>query len=142
MIKKTINYTDYEGNPQSEVCYFNLTKAEVIEMELDPNGSLENLVNEIMENKEPRRIAELIKKFILRSYCEKTSDGKRIIKTPEITAAFAASEAYSELFMSLTNDADELANFFNGVLPFVPEDAKKEAEQKILEGTVTALPKV
>lgn len=123
MVKEVVTYKDFEGNERTDVLYFNLTKAECMEMELAPEGGVEQMARDITETKDPMQIIRIIKRFLLAAYCERTSDGRGIIKTPDRTAAFAASEAYSELFVSLAQDADRLARFFNGVLPFVPEVA-------------------
>ena len=133
MVREVVKYKDFDGNDKTDVLYFNLTKAECMEMELSPDGGIEQMARDIAETQDHKQVIRIIKRFLLAAYCERTDDGKGIIKTPDRTAAFAASEAYSELFMSLANDGDRLAKFFNGVLPFVPEENKPE----VLEGTVS-----
>jgi hypothetical protein len=130
MIKKTIKYTDFDGNEREETFYFNLTKAECMEMELSTNGGLENVVRSIIEAKDSKMIVEIFKDLILKAYGEKSPDGKHFYKSPEISAKFASTEAYSELFMELSSDADAASKFFNGIVPQVPEDVKRAAEMK------------
>lgn len=132
MVREVVTYKDFEGNDRTDVLYFNLTKAECMEMELAPEGGVDQMARDITETKDPMQIIRIVKRFLLASYCERTPDGRGIIKTPDRTAVFAASEAYSELFVSLAQDADRLARFFNGVLPFVAEGDKT--------ASVTALP--
>ena len=117
MIKKTIKYVDYNGNERTEDFYFNLTKAELTEMELSIEGGLTATIEKIVESKDNKQIVELFKEIILKSYGEKSSDGKRFIKSKELTEAFTQTEAYSELFMELALKEDAAAEFVNGIMP-------------------------
>ena len=119
MLKKTITYTDYDGNERTEDFYFNLTKAEVAEMEMSYTGGMEKMLRKIVAEKDSKRIVEVFKDLILRSYGEKSADGKRFIKNQELRDAFAQTEAYSELFMELASDAEAAAAFVNGILPTI-----------------------
>lgn len=119
MLKKTITYTDYDGNERTEDFYFNLTKAEVAEMEMSHTGGMEKMLRKIVAEKDSKRIVEVFKDLILRSYGEKSADGKRFIKNQELRDAFAQTEAYSVLFMELATDAEAAAAFVNGILPTI-----------------------
>lgn len=130
MIKKVIKYFDFDGNERNETFYFNLTKAECMEMELSTSGGLENTIARIIEAKDTQLIVSTFKDLILKAYGEKSPDGKHFYKSPEISAKFASTEAYSELFMQLASDAEEATRFFNGIIPQIPEDVKKAAEMK------------
>lgn len=130
MLKKTIKYTDFDGNEREETFYFNMTKAECMEMELSTNGGLEKMIRSVIESRDSKTIVEIFKDLILKAYGEKSPDGKHFYKSPEISAKFASTEAYSELFMELSSDADAASKFFNGIIPQVPEDAKRAAEMK------------
>lgn len=130
MIKETIKYFDFDGNERTENFYFNLTKAECMEMELSTSGGLEKTIARIIEAKDNKMIVETFKDLILKAYGEKSPDGKHFFKSPEISARFAATEAYSELFMKLASNAEEATRFFNGIIPQVPEDIRKAAEMK------------
>lgn len=136
MLKKTISYTDYNGNERTEDFYFNLTKAEISEMELSVNGGLTEWIHQIINTKDNAEIVKIFKKIILSAYGEKSIDGKRFIKSDELSSAFAQTEAYSELFMELLSDENKAAAFINGIIPKLPEDHKKpEAELKAIPGT-------
>lgn len=117
MIKKTISYTDYDGNERTEDFYFNLNKAELVEMNLSTEGGLENMIKKIVAERNFPRIVELFKKIILKAYGEKSPDGKRFVKSEELSSAFSQTEAYATLFMELASDADAAAKFINGVVP-------------------------
>lgn len=117
MLVKNIKYVDFDGNERSEDFYFNLTKAEVAEMEMSTEGGLAKMLEKIVAEQDSKRIIEIFKDLILRSYGEKSPDGKRFTKNKEIRDSFSNTEAYSELFMSLATDAEKASAFVNGILP-------------------------
>jgi len=117
MLKKSISYTDFNGVQRTEDFYFNLSEAEVTEMELSTEGGVTGYIEKIVAADNRPELIALFKKFILKSYGEKSADGKRFIKTHEVTEGFSFSNAYSVLFMELSGDAEAAAEFFNGVLP-------------------------
>lgn len=117
MLKKTVSYEDYNGVQRTEDFYFNLTKAEVAEMELSVEGGFSKMIEEIVNSKDNVRIVALFKDMVLKSYGEKSPDGRRFIKSKEISEAFAQTEAYSEIFMELAMDSNAAAAFVNGIMP-------------------------
>lgn len=134
MLKKVISYTDYDGNERKETFYFNLSKAEIAEMELSTSGGLAQMIQKIIDEKDSPRIVQIFKDLILRSYGEKSPDGKRFVKSKELSDGFAQTEAYSELFMELASNADAASAFINGIVPAdVAEAAKKENIPKLVE---------
>lgn len=129
MIKKTITYTDYNGVERTEDFYFNLTKAEIMEMELSTTGGLADMITRIVKAQDAPAIIKIFKELILKAYGEKSQDGKRFKKSEEISNAFSQTEAYSILFMELAINADAASAFVNGI---VPTDMAKEAAQQSL----------
>ena len=117
MLKKTIKYTDYDGNEREEDFYFNLSKAEVTEMELSKEGGMSEYIKKISAAQNAPELIKLFKEIITKSYGEKSLDGKRFIKNKELTEAFIQTEAYSELFVELASNADEAVKFINGIMP-------------------------
>ncbi|NLD46404.1 MAG: hypothetical protein GX660_04295 [Clostridiaceae bacterium] len=117
MVKKTITYIDYDGNERTEDFYFNLTKAEVAEMEYSEAGGLSKVIEKISATKDSKKIIEIFKELILKAYGEKSLDGRRFIKTQELRDAFSQTEAYSDLFVELSKSADAAAEFINGIIP-------------------------
>jgi hypothetical protein len=117
MLKKTITYTGFDGEEITETLHFHYTKAELAEMELSTDGGLKERMENIVRSGIPREIIDSFRKFIVGGYGERSADGKRFIKTPEMQAAFGSSEAYSSIFMSIITDADEAANFIKAMLP-------------------------
>lgn len=124
MLKKTITYTDYNGTERTEDFYFNLSKAEVMEMEMSTSGGMAETIQRIVAAQDAPAIIKIFKDLVLKAYGEKSPDGKRFIKSDEIAAAFSQTEAYSQLFMELATDADAAAKFVNGI---IPTDAAKPA---------------
>ena len=117
MIKKTINYVDYNGTDRTEDFYFNLSKAEIAEMELSTTGGLSEKIKRIVESKDQAEIVKEFKTIIAKSYGIKSEDGKRFIKSKEMTEEFMQTEAYSELFMELATNVDAASSFIQGIIP-------------------------
>jgi hypothetical protein len=133
MYVKNITYTDFNGVERTEPFYFNLTKAEIAEMQLRHPGGYVEYIERIIAAKEQTELIDSFRTLILNSYGEKSEDGKYFTKSKELSDRFATSEAYSELFMSLMNDVDEASAFVNGIMPKVDmtEDQKKELSAKM-----------
>lgn len=117
MLKKTITYEDYNGNTITEDFYFNLSKAEVIEMEASTTGGYGEMLKKIVEEKNIPLMMTTFKTFILKSVGLKSEDGKHFRKNPEIVADFESSEAYSVLFSELCTSAEAATAFIAGILP-------------------------
>lgn len=130
MLKKTINYTDYNGTERKEDHYFNLTKAEIMEMELSITGGLAEMIQRIVAAQDQPAIMKIFKDLIRKSYGIKSADGKRFIKSEEIWEEFEQTEAYSILFMELATNADAAAKFINGIVP--ADMAKQIAEASVV----------
>jgi hypothetical protein len=120
MIKKTLTYTDYDGNERTEDFYFNLSKAELMEMDFSASGGMEKMIKRIVDAQDTKRIIEVFKDIILKSYGEKSADGRRFIKVSDgrrLAEDFAQTEAYSELYMELATNDKAATEFINGVIP-------------------------
>ena len=128
MIKKTITYIDYNGVERTENFYFNLSKAEVMEMEMSTAGGMAESVQKIVDAKDAPAIIRVFKDLVLKAYGVKSDDGRRFIKSKELSEEFAQTEAYSQIFMELATDADAAAKFVNGIVPV--DLAQKAAEQQ------------
>lgn len=127
MLKKTITYTDYNGITRTEDFYFNLTKAEIMEMQLSTNGGLDVMIKKIIDSQDAPSIIKIFKELILKAYGEKSDDGKRFVKSKEISEGFAQTEAYSQLFMELATDTDAASKFVNGIVPAADNSANHPA---------------
>lgn len=127
MIKENIAYTDYNGVARKEDFYFNLTKAEIMEMEMSTKGGLAEMIQRIIAAQDQPAIIKIFKDLIIKSYGVKSADGKRFIKNDEVVEEFVQTEAFSQLFMKLATDPDAAAKFVNGIVP--ADMAKQMAEQ-------------
>lgn len=117
MFKKVATYTDYNGVERTENFYFNLTQAEILEMELSTTGGLSAMIQGVIDAKDTPQLIKIFKELVLKSYGEKSADGRRFIKTPELTEAFSQTEAYSDIFMELATDEKAAAAFVQGITP-------------------------
>lgn len=131
MLKKTIKYTDYNGVEREEPFYFNLTKAEIMEMEMSTVGGFAEMIEKIVAAQDTPTLIRIFKDLILKAYGEKSPDGRGFIKLDEegrpLSNKFVQTEAYSELFMELATDAEAATAFINGI---VPADVAKEANKQ------------
>lgn len=126
MLKKTIKYNDYNGVERNEDFYFNLSQAELMEMEMSTTGGLTETIEKIIKTQDAPAIIKIFKDLVLKAYGEKSADGKRFIKSEELSTAFSQTEAYSILFMELATDADAAAEFIKGI---VPAEAAKQIDK-------------
>ena len=117
MIKKTIAYKDYDGNDVEKDFYFNLTKAELIELEVGEKDGLAETIRDLVDESDLKQIIDMFKRIILMSVGVKSPDGRRFIKNDEIRADFMDSPAYSELFMELAANPESAGAFVRGLLP-------------------------
>lgn len=117
MIKKTITYTDYNGTERTEDHYFNLTEAELMEMEMSTTGGLAEMIQRIVAAQDTPAIIKIFKELVLKAYGQKSPDGRRFIKNDDLREEFSQTEAYSKLFMELATNADAAAKFVNGIMP-------------------------
>lgn len=117
MIKKTVKYVDFNGNERIEDCYFNLTLAEISLMELSVEGGYVNNLEKIVKSGDPSKIIETFRELLLKSYGIKSEDGRRFIKSDEISKEFEQTEAFSEVFMDLAMNEESAEAFVNGVIP-------------------------
>lgn len=126
MFKDTITYEDFDGQTRTETIYFNLTQAEVVFLE---NSSVQGLLTDHLKNiVESQDNVEIMKNFemmVRKSYGVKSNDGKRFVKSDELTEEFMQTNAYSEFIMKILGDAEYAANFVNGIMPSDPKSRQQ-----------------
>ena len=133
MLKKTITYTDYDGNERVEDFYFNLSKAEMMELELSKLGGWHAYVERIIKKSDNVEMMNIIKALVCMSYGEKDESGRRFMKSEELTRGFLETEAYSVLMSEIMSSTDSMANFFTAIIPPIPEEDMAEFEKAKLE---------
>lgn len=130
MLTKKIKFEDYNGVEREETHFFNLSKAEIMEMELGTAGGFAEMINNIIAAQDTPSLVKIFKDLILKAYGVKSQDGRRFEKSEELSTEFSQTEAYSSLFMELIGDADAAVDFVNGIVP--AELSKKAKEQNLL----------
>lgn len=131
MLKKTITYVDYDGNNRTEDHFFNISKAELTMMEASKTGGMKQYLERIVQTQDNVAIMEMFREIIHKAYGEKSPDGRRFVKSEDLSVAFEQTEAYSELIMELLGDAGKASEFINAILPAdVMEAAAKKPELK------------
>ena len=117
MLKKTIKYIDYDGEEREEDFYFNMRKDEILELNFNANLKLSDQIDSIIKAKDVKEVYALFKKIVLMAYGEKSADGKHFRKSPQISADFESTQAFSELIVELVSDEQKAADFIKMVLP-------------------------
>lgn len=133
MLKRTITYTDYNGVERTEDFLFNLTKAEIMEMEVGTTGGFTDMLKRIVKSKDAPLIMKVFRDIVLKAYGEKSEDGRRLMKSKEISEAFAQTEAYSILIMELYTEPEKAAAFVNGIVPAEVAEKAKDRNNAMLE---------
>ena len=130
MLKKTITYKDYDGTERTEDFFFNMSKAEILEMEMSIDGGMKQMLEKIVQAQDVPKIAHYFKKIVLQAYGEKSPDGKRFIKSKELSEAFSQTEAFSDLYIELATNTKEASDFINVLFPAKAMDEIRENFEK------------
>ncbi len=126
MLKREISYENFDGEQVTETIYFNISKPEIIELEVEYEGGFGKMMERIVEAEDAKQLIHEFKRIVLLSYGKKSEDGKRFIKSDELREEFSQSAAYNELFMELATDDKAAAAFIKGILPKDLADAVEE----------------
>lgn len=116
MIKRVINYTDYNGENQSEEYWFHLNNPEILGLQIVPGYDLENYMKKLIRDQKASEVMAFFEKIILTAYGERSLDGKRFDKSPSETEKFKNSAAYNQLFYDLVTNAEEAGKFMNALV--------------------------
>lgn len=146
MLKQTITYIGFDGKEKTRDFYFNLTKGEITEIHLSLPGGLDGFLNRLNDDPSVEDIVEVFKKIILKAYGKRTASNG-FIKSKEISEEFAATDAYSELFLKFLDNEDDFVNKFlegaivapPGTLQKILADNKEETEATV-EAVADSLP--
>lgn len=137
MLKETRTYVDFNGVERTEDFYFNLSKAELAEMELSNDGGLDKLIQKIVNAKDNKKVVEMFKEIILKAYGVKSDDGRRFIKSKELSKEFSETPVYSDMFIEFATDEEKASKFIDGIMPKDLKDQIEEAEKKRNLNSVT-----
>lgn len=128
MLCKTIKFEDWNGVEREEDFYFNLSESELMELEMSTIGGFTKMMQTIIRKKDVPQIMATFKNLILKSYGEKSEDGRRFVKSPEVSESFMQTSAYDSLFMELCTNAEAASAFVNGIVPKKLSDKANSAE--------------
>lgn len=130
MRKETITYTDYNNVTRTEDFFFNLNEAELTALQYGVDGGLKEMLERIVKSNDNKQIIACFHELIAKSYGEKSPDGRRFIKSEELSEAFMQTEAYNELMLRFMTDANYSAEFINDVLADVTKRTKERNAKK------------
>lgn len=122
MYKKSITYTDYNGNERTEGFYFNMSQSEAVKLNAKYPGGITEAMTEAVQSQDGQKIIDFFEELVAVSYGKKTPDGRRFIKSQEVLDEFRQCPAYDIFFMELVTNSEEASNFFNGIIPQIPVD--------------------
>lgn len=135
MLVREFIYKDYNGTTQKETFCFNLTKADLLEMNMGSFGGMDDLMKRLVREDKPGEIVKMFKELILSSVGRKSPDGRRFLRNEEIRNDFYETEAYSQLFTELVTDSKKLKAF---LLAVIPEDVAAVVVRKDQEEAAKA----
>lgn len=128
MLKKTMTFKDLDGNDVTEDFYFNLTTAEIAEMELGKEGGFGVYLQTLIESNDGGKIIAAFKDILKASVGKRSEDGRRFIKNQDIIDEFMQSNAYSDLFMELATNTDLASEFIKSIVPAEAKDAVEKGQ--------------
>lgn len=135
MFKKTAIYKDLNGNDKQKDCYFHFFESEIFEMEMSEKGGFAETIHALVAAEDTPTLTRIMKDFVLKAYGIKSPDGDHFEKSPEISAAFSQTGAFSAIYMELVTDDEKAAEFINALIPeemrkTIAERFQKQQEKK------------
>ena len=121
-------YVDFNGVERTEDFYFNLSKAEIADMELSTTGGIKDMVNKILEAKDQAKLVSLFKDLIRMAYGVKSEDGRNFIKNDKVREDYFSTNAYSDLYMELATNDQFASQFFEAILPVTAIDSEPNTD--------------
>lgn len=134
MYKKTMETIDFGGTKRVEDYYFNLTAAELMEMQLSTEGGFKEMIQRVVDAQNQTEMTQIFKKMLCKAYGVLSPDGRKFIKNQAVLDDFLATQAYSDLYMELLTDANAATEFFNNAIPQDPEEKLKTPAQPVQPG--------
>ena len=134
MFSREFEYTGYDGQPKKDTYWFNLSEAELYEIELSSIRGFTGEMTKLMKEERTKEIVDAFKGIILSSVSVVSPDGRKFLKSEDIKEDFYRSKAYSQLFVELVSSGEKLAEFLKGA---IPEDIRKAMEEKEVEEAAT-----
>ena len=128
MFKMPVTYRTYEGTEVTKDFYFNLNKGEIAEMNFAFEGGFEEFLENLRSEPNVKDMMKVFKELIIKAYGKRLPDGQ-FVKSDEYTQAFAASDAYSEVFLKFIENKDDFVNtFLEGAMNVPVESIRRGLE--------------
>ncbi len=128
MLKREITYEDFNGETVTDIFYFNISKPELIEMEVEYDQGFSSWIQQIIDAKDHKTLLHQFKTIVLLAYGQKSDDGKRFIKSDQLREEFSQTAAYQALFIELATNDNAASTFLIAVLP---KDMTKALEKSL-----------
>lgn len=138
MVKKTITFTDYNGTKRTQDYFFDLNETELLELEIDTIGGLEEKLDRTLKRNDQREIYNLFKDIVRASYGEKSDDGLRFVKDDDAWKNFIFSPAYNEMIKGFLNDPKSITEFVEGLMPKTDMTAEQKAKYEAEKNKIFA----
>ena len=136
MLKKTLTYTDYNGNEVTDDLYFHLSTMEVVriqtELDMQEDEELDEYALRLGREKNLKEILQFIDLIVQRSYGVRSSDGKRFDKSPKVLDDLLASPKYDALISELLF-VDGAAQEFASSVGLLDKKDSTTPELKVIE---------
>lgn len=137
MFTKTITYEDFNGTERTETHHFNLTQTEFMEIyanmpeglskavdamdPIDPNNTdnenLEATAVKVIETLGNDGVLNFYKELVLKAYGIKSEDGRRFIKSKQLSEEFSQTLAYDNMMMEFMTTEKASSDFINAIIP-------------------------
>lgn len=146
MFSKEFEYTGYDGKPKKDTYWFNLSEAELYEIDLSSIRGFTGEMNKLLKEERTKEIVDAFKNIILGAVGTVSADGRKFLKSEEIKEDFYRSKAYSQLFVELVSSGEKVAEFLRGAIPeeirkqMEAEEAGGNAEETHVADNIKALP--
>ena len=146
MFSREFEYTGYDGKPKKDTYWFNLSEAELYEIDLSSIRGFTGEMNKLLKEERTKEIVDAFKNIILGAVGVVSADGRKFLKSEEIKEDFYRSKAYSQLFVELVSSGEKVAEFLRGAIPeeirkqMDAEEAAAGSEEVQAEDNIKALP--
>ena len=130
MFSREFEYTGYDGQPKKDTYWFNLTEAELYEIDLSSIRGFTGEMTKLLKEERTKEIVDAFKSIILGAVGSVSADGRKFIKNEEIKEDFYRSKAYSQLFVELVSSGEKLAEFLKAAIPEEIRQKMEEEESK------------
>lgn len=139
MLHKKITYTNFDGNEETVDAYFNLSKTECIDLNLEYEsegglvGHLKGLIKDSNGGEIRQKPAvDFVKLLVNKAYGVRPKDNPSLFLKEDdngrpLIAKFKQSAAYDAYVYGLLSGAESLDEFAENVMPAVSDEQKAEA---------------